>query len=88
MLTPVRHFGRFDVILCRNVLMYLSDDKRTHVLEAIAPSMEEGGLLMLGAAETVIGQTQKFRASKEFRGFYETSQPQENAQVAKLSLTG
>jgi chemotaxis protein methyltransferase CheR len=33
--------------------------------------MEEGGLLMLGAAETVIGQTQKFRASKAFRGFYE-----------------
>ena len=50
--------------------MYLSDDKRTHVLEAIAPSMEEEGLLMLGAAETVIGQTQKFRASKAFRGFY------------------
>ncbi len=88
MLTPVRHFGRFDVILCRNMLMYLSDEKRTHVLESIAPSLEDGGLLMLGAAETVIGQTQKFRASKEFRGFYETSQQQENAQVAKLSLTG
>lgn len=87
MLTPVRHFGRFDVILCRNVLMYLSDSKRTHILESIAPSLEDGGLLMLGAAETVIGQTQKFRASKEFRGFYETSQQQENAQMAKLSLT-
>lgn len=71
MLTPVRHFGRFDVILCRNVLMYLSDDKRTHILEAIAPSLEDGGLLMLGAAETVIGQTQRFRASNAFRGFYE-----------------
>ena len=70
------------------MLMYLSDEKRTHILESIAPSLVDGGLLMLGAAETVIGQTQKFRASKEFRGFYETSQPQENAQVAKLSLTG
>lgn len=88
MLTPVRHFGRFDVILCRNVLMYLSDDKRTHILESIAPSLEDGGLLMLGAAETVIGQTQKLRASKEFRGFYETSQQQENAQAARVSLTG
>lgn len=88
MLTPVRHFGRFDIILCRNVLMYLTEDKRTHILESIAPSLEEGGLLMLGAAETVIGQTQKFRASKEFRGFYETSQQQENAQVARVSLTG
>jgi chemotaxis methyl-accepting protein methylase len=38
-----RHFGRFDVILCRNVLMYLSENKRTHILDAIAPSMEERG---------------------------------------------
>jgi chemotaxis protein methyltransferase CheR len=59
--------------------MYLSDDKRTHVLEAIAPSMEEGGLLMLGAAETVIGQTQKFRASKAFRGFYELAPNRQGA---------
>lgn len=73
MLTPSRHFGRFDVICCRNVLMYLSDEKRVQILESIAPLLEKDGLLMLGAAETVIGQTQKFRASKEFRGFYETT---------------
>lgn len=71
MLTPSRHFGRFDVICCRNLLMYLSDDRRSQILESIAPLLEDDGLLMLGAAETVIGQTQKFRASKEFRGFYE-----------------
>ncbi|WP_411291220.1 CheR family methyltransferase [Sphingorhabdus sp.] len=73
MLNPCRHFGRFDVICCRNVLMYLSDEKRVQILESIAPLLEKDGLLMLGAAETVIGQTQKFRASKEFRGFYETT---------------
>lgn len=75
MLTPARHFGRFDVICCRNVLMYLSDAKRSQVLESIAPLLEDDGLLMLGAAETVIGQTQKFQASKEFRGFYEAARP-------------
>jgi chemotaxis protein methyltransferase CheR len=79
MLTPVRHFGRFDVILCRNVLMYLSENKCAHILDAIAPSMEEGGLLMLGAAETVIGQTEKFCASKEFRGFYALAPHQQGA---------
>jgi hypothetical protein len=42
-------------------------------------TMEEGGLLMLGAAETVIGQTQKFRASKAFRGFYELAPDQQGA---------
>lgn len=79
LLTPARQFGRFDVICCRNVLMYLSDDKRSHILESMAPMLEPDGLLMLGAAETVIGQTQKFQASKEFRGFYETAQTVERS---------
>lgn len=73
MLEPARHFGKFDIILCRNMLMYLSDDKRSLVLDGIAPLIADDGILMLGAAETVIGQTQKFRASKEFRGFYESA---------------
>jgi chemotaxis protein methyltransferase CheR len=71
MLEPARHFGKFDIILCRNMLMYLGDDKRSQVLDGIAPLIADDGILMLGAAETVIGQTQNFRASKEFRGFYE-----------------
>lgn len=79
MLTLAPHFGRFDVICCRNVLMYLSDEKRCQILESIAPMLEDDGLLMLGAAETVIGQTQKFRASKEFRGFYETARNAESS---------
>lgn len=84
LLTPARQFGRFDVICCRNVLMYLSDDKRSQILESMAPMLEPDGLLMLGAAETVIGQTQKFQASKEFRGFYETAQALErNAKAAQ-----
>lgn len=83
MLTPSRHFGRFDLICCRNVLMYLSDDKRSQILDSIAQLLEDDGLLMLGAAETVIGQTQKFQASKEFRGFYETAG--QMAHVAKTA---
>lgn len=71
MLQSASHFGKFDVVLCRNMLMYLCDDKRSQVLDGIAPLMADDGILMLGAAETVIGQTQRFRASKEFRGFYE-----------------
>jgi chemotaxis protein methyltransferase CheR len=50
--------------------------------------MEEGGLLMLGAAETVIGQTQKFRASRAFRGFYELTPNRQSAEPAKVSHTG
>ncbi len=71
MLEPARHFGGSDVVLCRNMLMYLCDDKRSQVLDGIAPLLADDGILMLGAAETVIGQTQRFKASQEFRGFYE-----------------
>jgi chemotaxis protein methyltransferase CheR len=71
MLNSARHLGMFDVILCRNMLMYLGEDKRCLVLETIAPMLANDGILMLGAAETVIGQTQRFKASREFRGFYQ-----------------
>jgi chemotaxis protein methyltransferase CheR len=73
MLKPSSHFGVFDVILCRNMLMYLGEDKRSQVLDGMVPILAEDGVLMLGAAETVIGQTNNFRSSQEFRGFYESA---------------
>lgn len=63
--------GVCDLILCRNMLMYLCDENRTKVLENLADAQVRDGILMLGAAETVIGQTERYRASPEFRGFYE-----------------
>ena len=65
--------GRFDVVLCRNVLLYLSPDLRRHVLDGIATVIRPGGLLVLGAGETVIGQTEAFRPSPRYRGLYEPS---------------
>ncbi len=87
MLQSSRHFGKFDVVLCRNILMYLSDDKRSQVLDGVAPILADDGILMLGAAETVIGQTQKFRASKEFRGFYEPADATRASNPADIRRT-
>lgn len=63
--------GRFDVILCRNVLLYFSLDLRRRVLDRLAQAMRPEGVLVLGAGETVIGQTDAFRPSPRFRGLYE-----------------
>ena len=63
--------GKFDVILCRNVLLYLSPALRRQVLDRIATVIRPGGLLVLGAGETVIGQTDAFRPSLVYRGLYE-----------------
>ncbi len=73
MLKSAKHLGSPDVILCRNMLMYLGEDRRKVVLDHLASVIASDGMLVLGAAETVIGQTDKFRSSSDFRGFYETS---------------
>lgn len=60
----------FDIVLCRNLLLYLTNDKRTLAFERIAGVIAPDGWLMLGAGETVIGQTSRFAADVEARGFY------------------
>lgn len=63
--------GQFDLILCRNVLFYFSPEVRTRALARIADTLRPGGLLVLGAGETVIGQTDRLKPSPSHRGFYE-----------------
>ncbi|HYI43320.1 MAG TPA: protein-glutamate O-methyltransferase CheR, partial [Sphingomicrobium sp.] len=51
------HPGDFDIVLCRNVLLYLTAEKRTLAFERLATALAPDGWLMLGAGETVMGQT-------------------------------
>lgn len=60
----------FDIVLCRNVMLYLSPEKKTLAFERIAGAMAEDSWLMLGAGETVIGQTNKLGADLHARGLY------------------
>ncbi|WP_423603823.1 CheR family methyltransferase [Sphingomonas sp. MS122] len=62
--------GKFDLVLCRNVLLYFAADVRTRVFRTLRDATRDGGLLVLGAGETVIGQTDAFRPSDQFRGLY------------------
>jgi chemotaxis protein methyltransferase CheR len=64
------HPGQFDIVLCRNVLLYLNADKRGMAFERLSSALAEDGWLMLGAGETVIGQTSKLTADKNARGLY------------------
>ncbi len=65
--------GRFDVVLCRNVLLYLSTETKGRVFPRIAGALNPGGLFVMGAGETVIGQTRLFEPSKRHRGCYEVA---------------
>ena len=64
-------FGLFDLILCRNVLLYFAGDVRRTVFDRLADALRPGGTLILGAGETTIGQTDRFRPSQRFRGAYD-----------------
>jgi chemotaxis protein methyltransferase CheR len=64
------HPSEFDIVLCRNVLLYLSPEKRTLAFERLASAMAPDGWLMLGAGETVIGQTRKLTSDSNARGLY------------------
>jgi chemotaxis protein methyltransferase CheR len=70
LLKPRGDLGRFDIILCRNVLMYFAAETRHIAYSKLARSLEDDGMLMLGAAETVLGHTELFSATREMRGLY------------------
>ncbi len=62
--------GQFDIVLCRNVLLYFSTDVRRLVFGRLASAIAPDGLLMLGAGETVMGQTDQFVSDFACRGLY------------------
>jgi chemotaxis protein methyltransferase CheR len=62
--------GRFDLILCRNVFLYFSPDTRQATFARLAEASREGGLLVLGAGETVSGQSALFVPDAACRGLY------------------
>ena len=60
--------GKFDVILCRNVLSGMDRSARARVVELLAAQLMPGGLILLGQGESLIGLTTQLEPSREFRG--------------------
>jgi chemotaxis protein methyltransferase CheR len=67
------HLGTFDIIFCRNVLIYFDPPTKSRLLGALAQAIEPDGVLVLGAAETVIGLSDSFRLWPDHRGLYRPS---------------
>lgn len=75
----------FDIILCRNVVMYFSPEARHQAFQRLAQALNPNGFIMLGAAETVIGCDTEFSVSRTFRGCYERNLDL-NSDVGRLAI--
>jgi len=62
--------GVFDIIYCRNVLIYFDSPTKARVLSALAAVTAPDGVLFLGGAETVLGITEKYKPMENERGVY------------------
>jgi chemotaxis protein methyltransferase CheR len=70
LIEPSYNLGKFDVVFCRNVLIYFDAPAKTAVLNRIAEAVNPGGFLMLGAGEAVVGVSQAFEQTQDRRGLF------------------
>ncbi|PZQ46901.1 MAG: chemotaxis protein CheR [Micavibrio aeruginosavorus] len=70
LLSPMGGLGKFDIIFCRNVLIYFDRDTKAKTLENMAQLLPDDGFMFLGGAETVLGITDAFKPLDNSRGVY------------------
>lgn len=80
--------ARFDLVLCRNVMLYFDQETRKKAFARLASAMNSDGFLMLGAGETVVGQTTTFVPSAGRASLYELRQASGSLDARERALTG
>jgi chemotaxis protein methyltransferase CheR len=73
LLQDFSHLGKFDIIFCRNVLIYFDQEMKSQIFGRLGKCVEPDGFLALGAAETVVGLTDAFKPHADKRGLYRPS---------------
>lgn len=60
LIEPFVNLGQFDLVLCRNVLIYQPVENKIDIIRRIAAMLKPGGYLLLGSAETLVGLSLDF----------------------------
>src|SRR3546814_7509472 len=84
LLEPTVLTGEYHLILCRNVLLYFPIELRRKVFGNLSRHCAKDGHLILGAGETVIGQTDDFVASRIFKGSYDRRSEEHTSELQSL----
>ena len=71
--------GRFDVIFCRNVLIYFSNEVKADILRKLTMCLNPGGYLILGSTETLVGVSDKYEMMRCNPGIIYHLKPQKYA---------
>jgi len=74
-LDPLPNPASFDLILCRNVLLYFDDATRARAFERLGAALASDGWLVLGAGETTIGQTDLIAPDRSLPNLYRHAAP-------------
>lgn len=67
--------GKFDIIMCRNVLIYFDDATKRDILRKLSAQLNPGGYLFLGSAETILGHSDELKPLENERGIYTIVKP-------------
>jgi len=88
LLQDFSHLGTFDIVFCRNVLIYFDQDTKIDVFKRLAKVMEPDGFLSLGAAETVVGLTDAFKPHPDKRGLYRPNALRASPSIVPAAMPG
>ena len=88
LLDSYNRLGQFDVVFCRNVLIYFDQATKADILNRIHGVVPEHGILFLGASETVLGITDRFKPVAGQRGMYVTAESRSSAENTRQAAVG
>jgi len=86
LLEPFDSLGNFDIIFCRNVLIYFDRPTKADVLNRMARILPQEGFLVLGGPETTLGLSDAFVRHPTWRNIYNKAENPGSSTIAKSGV--